>query len=90
MSYTTHKLDDLRIVYAKAPKMLEAINSAIDDYGPETLCCVVQGLPSTRRGSNVRRAMDSLGWATPRYYKGARAGKNRNDGYYIVIVNAPE
>jgi hypothetical protein len=80
-------LADLKSKYSNKPVTLAAIDKAISDHGENAEAVMSSGLPSTSsKSSNMVKAAQSAGFDKWAYYCGARAGKNRNDGYYNVIV----
>ena len=80
-------LSELKNKYSNKPVTLAAIENAIAEHGENAEAAISQGLPSTSsKSSNMVKAAQSAGFNEWTYYCGARAGKNRNDGYYNVIV----
>lgn len=79
-------LANLKIKYAKAPKMIEAIDQAIKAHGEAAEAMVISGLPSTNSRSNLSHITRNAGWITYQYYLGARAGRQANDGYKMIVV----
>jgi hypothetical protein len=78
-------LQDLATQYSRAPKMMDAINRAIDANGADAPAIIVGGQPSYRRGTNMYRACTERGWTNWRYYAGARRQYATQGCYYICV-----
>ena len=76
-----------RYTKSRAHKMQVACQSAINTYGDQALAVTTSGTPTTRNGSNAARRAKLAGFEKYEIFTGSRAGKNKNDGYNLIIVS---
>jgi hypothetical protein len=78
------KLGELKLEYVNSPKMLNAVNQAIVDFGPDAKCLIVLGQASFHMRSNIVKSVkcvdDILG-----IYPGAKR-RYKSEGYYNIVV----
>lgn len=82
-------LGELKKIYARSPRMLAAIAKAIYYYGDSYAhTCIVSGLPSTDKRSNIYKTARSQNCDILDLFPGA-ALRYKSQGFKNVVVLKP-
>ena len=84
-------LGEIHHIYSdkRACTMKYTISLALANHSLSARCVISSGAISHSRNSNAFRAAKAAGFPDYKIYVAARAGRYRNDGYVLLIVETP-